>query len=153
MKLPIDMNVLFREVDPFNCWVWIRFCEVPNDAEKSYLDGVFDSWYVLGRLGSFNSENLQSHEEGSELSWMSYDNEILNSSLPSLMHNLGQMEYQNIWARCWVDFGTSDAISIDVLINALNQVSNDYVKIQDLIIGGENEDWVVEEHPDLIFKN
>ena len=147
------MNVLFREVDPFNCWIWIRFFEAPTEPEKNYIDGVFDSWYVLGRLGSFNSENLQSNDQGTDLSWMMYDNELLNTSYPSLMHNLGQMEYHNNWARCWVDFGTSDAVSIDILVNALNQLSNDYVKIEELIIGGENEDWVVEDHPDLIFKN
>tara|TARA_B100000073_G_scaffold341087_1_gene341884 strand:- start:698 stop:1141 length:444 start_codon:yes stop_codon:yes gene_type:complete len=147
------MKVVFREIDPFNCWIWIKFFEVPTQAEKNYLDGVFDSWYVLGRLGGFNSENLQSHEEGAELSWISYDNEHSNSVLPSLMHNLGEMEYQNLWSRCWIDFGTSDSVSIDILINVLNQVSNDYVKIDELVFGGENQDWLVEDHPDLIFKN
>jgi len=147
------MNVLFREVDPFNCWIWIKFFEIPNQSEKNYIDLVFESWYVLGKLGGFNSENLQSHEVGAELSWMSYDNELKSSSLPSLMHNLGEMEYNNLWSRCWVDFGTSDPLSIDVLINTLRQVSTDYLKIDELIIGGENCDWVVEDHPDLIFKN
>jgi len=118
------MNIIFREVDPFNCWIWIRFSESPTQDEKNYLDGVFDSWYVLGRLGGFNSENLQTHEEGSDLSWMSYDNEQKNASLPALMHNLGIMEYQNLWGRCWVDFGTSDSISIDILINSLIFFSN-----------------------------
>ena len=131
----------------------MRFSEVPSQSEKSYLDGVFDSWYVLGKLGGFNSENLQSHEGGSELSWMSYDNELSRSSIPSLMHNLGELEYQNLWSRCWVDFGTSDALSLDILINALIQVSNDYVKIDSIVIGGENEDWVIEDHPDLVFRN
>ena len=147
------MNIIFREVDPFNCWIWIRFIEPPTQDEKNYLDGVFDSWYVLGRLGGFNSENLQTHEEGSDLSWMSYDNEQKNASLPALMHNLGIMEYQNLWGRCWVDFGTSDSISIDILINSLNEISNNYVKIEELIIGGENNDWAIEEHEDLVFKD
>ena len=48
------MNISFREVDPFNCWIWIKFLEVPSQSEKNYLDGLFDSWYVLGRLGGFN---------------------------------------------------------------------------------------------------
>ena len=108
---------------------------------------------MLGRLGGFNSENLQTHEEGSDLSWMSYDNDQKNSSLPALMHNLGIMEYQNLWARCWVDFGTSDSLSIDILINSLNEISNNYVKIEELIIGGENNDWAIEEHEDLVFKD
>ena len=147
------MNIKFREVDPFNCWIWIKFFEIPTEAEKNYLDGVFDSWYVLGRLGGFNSENLQTHEEGSDLSWMSYDNDQKESALPALMHNLGVMEYQNLWSRSWVDFGTSDSLSIDILINALNEISNNYVKIDELIIGGENSDWSIEEHEDLVFKN
>ena len=90
------MNVLFREVDPFNCWIWIKFFEIPDQSEKNYLDGVFDSWYVLGRLGGFNSENLQSHQEGSELSWMNYDNNLSNASIPSLMHNLGPVSYTHL---------------------------------------------------------
>ena len=147
------MKVSFREVDPFNCWIWMKFNEVPTQAEKNYLDGVFDSWYVLGRLGGFNSENLQSHEQGSDLSWMTYDDELSNSSLPSLMHNLGEMEYQDLWSRCWIDFGTSDSLSLDILINTLIQISNDYVKIDEIVVGGENSDWSVEDHPDLIFKN
>ena len=76
------MNIVFREVDPFNCWIWIRFTESPTQDEKNYLDGVFDSWYVLGRLGGFNSENLQTHEEGSDLSWMSYDCLLYTSPSP-----------------------------------------------------------------------
>ena len=137
----------------FNCWIWFRFLEVPSQGERNYVDGVFDSWYVLGRLGGFNSENLQIHQEGSDLSWMSYDNEQKNECLPALMHNLGVMEYQNLWARCWVDFGTSDSISIDILINSLNEISNNYVKIDELTIGGANNDWAIEEHEDLIFKD
>jgi len=78
---------------------------------------------------------------------------LFKSAMPSLMHNLGQLEYQNSWSRCWVDFGTADPLSIDILINALHQVSIDYVKIAELIIGGENSDWSVEDHPDSIFNN
>ena len=35
------------------------------------------------------------------------------------MHNVGELEYNGDWARCWVDLGTCDAISIDILINTL----------------------------------
>ena len=44
------------------------------------------------------------------------------------MHNLGQLEYQNEWGRCWVDLGTSDALAIDVLINTLSQVDVPHIK-------------------------
>ena len=147
------MQVHFREVDPFNCWIWLRFHNVPSKAEKDYVDGVLDSWYVIGRLGGFNGGNLQSQEEGSDLSWMSYDNEEATNILPSLMHNVGQMEYQADWGRCWVDLGTCDALAIDVLINCLNQVHADFVQIEELCIGGVNDDWSVDDHPDAIFSS
>ena len=69
------MDVRFREVDPFNCWVWLRFADVPSQGERNYVDGIFDSWYVIGRLGGFNAENLQVHDEGADMSWMGYNNE------------------------------------------------------------------------------
>ncbi len=145
------MKVRFREVDPFNCWIWLRFHNAPSKVEKDYVDGVFDSWYVIGRLGGFNASNLQSQEEGSNLSWMSYDNDEIASVLPALMHNIGHLEYQNEWARCWVDLGTCDALALDILINALQQTNVDFVQIEELCIGGINEDWIVEDHPDAIF--
>ena len=145
------MQVRFREIDPFNSWIWIRFSNVLGEGEKNYIDGVFDSWYVIGRLGGFNAQNLQVQEQGAELSWMSYDNEEAEMSLPALMHNVGQLEYQGLWARCWVDLGTSDPLAIDVLINSLRQIHKDVVEIQEVLIGGVNEDWQVEDHPDAIF--
>lgn len=145
------MEIQFREFDPFNCWIWLRFFEIPDQAEKNYLDGIFDSWYVIGRLGGFNSENLQAQQEGNQLSWMNYDNQMASDTLPALMHNLGQIEYNDKWARCWIDFGTCDSLSIDVLINSLKQIDNDFVRIESLLIGGVNEEWPVEEHPDSVF--
>ena len=38
------MHVRFREVDPFNCWLWLRFSEIPSQGERNYVDGIFDSW-------------------------------------------------------------------------------------------------------------
>lgn len=145
------MKVRFREIDPFNCWIWLRFHNVPSKAERDYVDGVFDSWYVIGRLGGFNAANLQSQEEGADLSWMNYDNEEATNVLPSLMHNVGQLEYEGQWSRCWVDLGTSDSLAIDVLINTLHQIDVDFVKIEELCIGGVNDDWSVNEHPDAVF--
>ncbi len=145
------MEVRFREIDPFNCWIWLRFSDVPSQGDKNYIDGIFDSWYVLGRLGGFNSGNLQAHQADVDLSWMNYRNEDQSNNLPALMHNLGQLEYQNEWARCWVDLGTSDAIALDVLINSLNQVDGDLVNLKELVIGGVNEDWNIDDHADAIF--
>jgi hypothetical protein len=38
-----------------------------------------------------------------------------------------------------------------VLINALRQLNSDVVEIEELRIGGENDDWPVEQHPDSPF--
>ena len=76
------MDVRFREVDPFSCWIWLRFATPPSQGERNYVDGIFDSWYVIGRLGGFNAENLQVHEEGVDLSWMTYDNDEVESAMP-----------------------------------------------------------------------
>jgi hypothetical protein len=50
-----------------------------------------------------------------------------------------------------VDLGTSDGVALDVLINSLNQLNSDVVEIQELLIGGVNDDWPVEQHPDSLF--
>jgi hypothetical protein len=106
---------------------------------------------VIGRLGGFNAENLQVHDEGADMSWMGYNNEEADSVMPALMHNMGQMEYQEEWARCWIDLGTSDGVSLDILINALRQLDADVVQLVEMVVGGVNEDWPVEDHPDSVF--
>ena len=118
---------------------------------SSDLEGVFDSWFVLGKLGGFNAEVLQAHEAGAELSWMAWDAEEAERALPSLMHDMAAFEYQQEWGRCWVDLGTSDALSLDVLINALRQLNRDVVELEELLIGGLNDDWPIEEQPDSVF--
>jgi hypothetical protein len=62
----------------------------------------------------------------------------------SPMHNMGNFEFLGTWGRCWFDLGTSDLIGLDVLINALTQLSKEYVKVKKLIIGGENENWSID---------
>ncbi len=135
------MDVEFREFDPFNVWIWIEFNTVPSEMEKQYVEEVLNSWFFLGKLGGFNAENLQVQDVGLEVSYMEYDDNVAEDSLAALMHNMGEVEYESHWGRCWFDLGTSDAIAIDVLINALRQFSKDYVVLDRLIIGGENEDW------------
>ncbi|MCP9791441.1 DUF3531 family protein [Vulcanococcus limneticus Candia 3F8] len=145
------MEIRFREFDPFNCWIWLRFAAPPGQGERGYVETVFDSWFFLGKLGGFNAENLQVHEEGADVSWMAYEGDGAERALPALMHNMGEMEYQADWGRCWVDLGTSDGVALDVLINSLHQLNSDVVEIQELLIGGVNDDWPVEQHPDSLF--
>ncbi|MCD8488442.1 MAG: DUF3531 family protein [Desertifilum sp.] len=149
------MQVQFREFDPFDLWIWLKFTTVPSELEKQYIEEVFNSWFFLGKLGGFNAENLQVQETGLEVSYMDYDIEVAENSLSALMHNMADFEYQGVWARCWFDLGTSDAIAIDVLINALNQFSKDYVTIERLTIGGENPDWPIPQNrrSEMIVEN
>ncbi|OAB60143.1 hypothetical protein AY600_11165 [Phormidium willei BDU 130791] len=137
------MDVQFREYNPFDVWFWLEFDNSPSPAEQQYVEQVFESWFYLGKLGGFNAENLQVQEEGLDISYMDYNDRPGNSAILALMHNMGEFEYQGNWGRCWFDLGTSDAIALDVLINALRQLSLDYVSIPRLIIGGENEDWTI----------
>jgi len=145
------MYIQFREFNPFNVWIWWKFSLVPSAREKQYVEEVFNSWFYLGKLGAFNAENLQVQETGLEISYMDYDVRGYDKSLLALMHNMGEFEYNGEWARCWFDLGTSDAIALDILINALTQVSDEYVTLECLYIGGENEGWPVEEDEDRAY--
>ncbi|HLO47246.1 MAG TPA: DUF3531 family protein, partial [Kamptonema sp.] len=99
----------------------------------------------LGKLGGFNAENLQVQDVGIDIRHMDYDTDMADNSMMALMHNMGDVEYEGVWARCWLDLGTSDALAIDILINVFQQLSKELVTIEQLIIGGENEDWPVEK--------
>jgi Protein of unknown function (DUF3531) len=138
------MEVIFREFNPFDVWIWIQFETVPSEQEKLYLEQVFESWFCLGKLGGFNAENLQAQEAGLEIGYMNYEGDTASGALMALMHNMGDFEYEGVWGRCWFDLGTSDAIALDILINALQNLSKDYLVIESLVIGGENEDWSTE---------
>lgn len=148
------MKVTFREFDPFDLWIWLEFSTVPSEIEKQYIEEIFNSWYLLGKLGGFNAESLQVQDVGLEVSYMDYDLEAAESCMMALMHNMGEFEYEGVWGRCWFDLGTSDAIALDVLINALIQFSKDFVIIERLIIGGENQDWKVgDRHREKFAEN
>ena len=81
---------------------------------------------------------------------MEYDQSRSQENLMSLMHNMGSFEFLGTWGRCWFDLGTSDLVGLDILLNALTQMSKEYVPVKQIIIGGENEDWAVEEQSSFI---
>ncbi len=137
------MEVKFREFDPFNLWFWLKFETIPSNQEKQFVEELLNSWFLLGKLGGFNAENLQVQDAGWDLSYLEYDTSVADSTMFSLMHNMGEVEYNETWARCWFDLGTSDALGLDVLINALQQFSQEYVTIEKFLVGGENSDWPI----------
>jgi Protein of unknown function (DUF3531) len=137
------MKVEFRECDFFDLWIWLEFQSPPVEMQQQYVEEVFSSWFLLGKLGGFNAENLQVQDSGLDISYMEYDQDSADGSFMALMHNMSEFEYKGNWGRCWFDLGTSDAIALDVLINALEQLNKDYVTIERLIIGGENAGWKI----------
>ncbi len=139
------MQVEFRECDFFDLWIWLEFSTVPSLMEQQYVEEVFNSWFFIGKLGGFNAENLQVQEMGLDISYMDYGTDAADNSMMALMHNMAEIEYQGTWARCWFDLGTTDAIALDILINAFRQFTKDYVTIERIIVGGENEDWPIPE--------
>lgn len=148
------MEVQFREFNPFDLWIWVEFETVPSSTEQQYLEELFNSWFYLGKLGAFNAENLQVQDMGIEISYMDYDTEVASQVMMAPMHNMAEFQYQGTWGRCWFDLGTSDLIAIDILINSLTQLSREYLQIKRLIIGGENEDWQVEnKHQSMFAEN
>ena len=150
------MKIEFREINPFDVWIWLRFSTVPSEREKQFVEELFNSWFYLGKLGAFNAENLQVQDTGLDISYLNYDQDGYQNSLLSLMHNMGEFEYNGDWGRCWLDLGTSDAIAIDILLNALTQLGQEYVTIDEVYIGGENTDWSIEDsesRPSFIYDN
>ncbi len=145
------MEVQFREFNPFDLWIWLEFETNPSPMEQQYVEEVFDSWFYLGKLGGFNAENLQVQDIGIDISYMDYDTTTVETSMMAPMHNMADFQYEGTWGRCWLDLGTSDLIAIDILINALHQLSKEFVQIKQLIIGGENEDWRVDNKNQSIF--
>ncbi len=145
------MEVQFREFNPFDLWIWLEFATVPSPMEKQYVEEVFNSWFFLGKLGGFNAESLQVQDTGIDISYLEYNNEGAENSLMSPMHNMGEFDYLGVWGRCWFDLGTSDLISLDILLNALRQFNKEYVQIRKAIVGGENEDWPVDQKSESLF--
>ena len=145
------MKIEFREFNPFDLWIWLEFKTIPSPMEQQYIEEVFDSWFYLGKLGAFNAENLQVQDQGVDISYMDYEVSPSNSIMMAPMHNMAEFQYRGMWGRCWFDLGTSDLIALDILINALNQLSQEYVTINRLIIGGENQDWKVDNKNQSMF--
>jgi hypothetical protein len=145
------MKVQFREFNPFDLWIWIEFETVPSSMEQQFLEELFNSWFYLGKLGAFNAENLQVQETGIDISYMDYDTEAAEHTMMAPMHNMSDFQYLGTWGRCWFDLGTSDPIAIDLLINALIQLNKDYIQIKRFIIGGQNQDWPVEDKSQSMF--
>ncbi|XVF01696.1 hypothetical protein REPUB_Repub04eG0110800 [Reevesia pubescens] len=130
----LSFKVSFRDFNPLDSYIWFELYGSPSDREVNLIGSVIQSWYVMGRLGAFNSSNLQYDPL--------YDADKGFKVMPSSFHDISDVEFQDNWGRVWVDLGTSDFFSIDVLLNCMTVLSADYLGIQQIIFGGRcMGDW------------
>ncbi|CAN0873407.1 hypothetical protein LINGRAHAP2_LOCUS10365 [Linum grandiflorum] len=161
----LAFKVSFRDFNSIDSYIWFELLGSPSDRDVALLGGVIQSWYVMGRLGCFNSSNLQVwlhflfrlsrrlqginiHPYTWQLGSSSmeydplYDSEKASQAMPSSFHDIGDVEFQDNWGRVWVDLGTCDFFAIDVLLNCLTVLSSEYLGIKQVVFGGRKlGDW------------
>ncbi|KAB1224192.1 hypothetical protein CJ030_MR2G024403 [Morella rubra] len=154
----LAFKVSFRDFNPLDSFIWFELYGSPSDRDVDLIGSVIQSWYVMGRLGAFNSANLQvsvminlsSHSQQGYLLLVNasveynplYDADKGFSVMPSSFHDISDVEFQDNWGRVWVDLGTSDYFAIDVLLNCLTVLSSDYLGIQQIVFGSRcMGDW------------
>lgn len=137
----LAFKVTFRDFNPLDSYIWFEFFGPPSDPDVNLIGNVIQSWYVMGRLGAFNSSNLQMANSSMEYDPL-YDADKGFKVMPSSFHDIGDIEFQENWGRVWVDLGTSDYFAIDVLLNCLTVLSSEYLGIQQVVFGGRRMgDW------------
>lgn len=137
----LAFKVSFRDFNPLDSYIWFEFYGSPSDRDVDLLGSVIQSWYVMGRLGAFNSSNLQMASSSMEYNPL-YDADKGFKVMPSSFHDISNVEFQDNWGRIWVDLGTADFFSIDVLLNCLTVLSSEYLGIQQVVFGGRRMgDW------------
>uniref|UniRef100_A0A2P2KCA0 Uncharacterized protein n=1 Tax=Rhizophora mucronata TaxID=61149 RepID=A0A2P2KCA0_RHIMU len=139
--LATPMKVTFNGFDFSNSYIWFEFYNALLEKDISLICDTIRSWHIIGRLGGCNSMNMQLSQSAMDKR-PSYDASQGANVNPTTFYNIGDLEIQDNLARIWVDIGTSEPLLLDVLVNALTQISSDYVGIKQLVFGGsEFENW------------
>ncbi|CAH1419761.1 unnamed protein product [Lactuca virosa] len=135
------MRVTFNKFDFNNSYIWIEFYHAPMEKDIRMICDTIRSWHIVGRLGGCNSMNMQLSQSITDKR-PSYD-DILGANIePTTFYNISDLEIQDNVARIWVDIGTSEPLLLDILINAMTQISSDHVGIKQMVFGGsEFENW------------
>ncbi|GMP78554.1 hypothetical protein CsSME_00034462 [Camellia sinensis var. sinensis] len=137
----LAFKVSFRDFNPVDSYIWFELYGSPSDRDVDLLGSVIQSWYAMGRLGAFNSSNLQLANAAMVQNPL-YDADKGFKVMPSSFHDISDVEFQDNWGRVWVDLGTSDFFAIDVLLNCLTLLSSEYLGIQQVVFGGRRMgDW------------
>lgn len=137
----LAFKVSFRDFNPVGSYIWFQLYGSPSDRDVDLLGHVIQAWYVMGRLGAYNSFNLQLANASMEYNPL-YDSDKGSKVMPSSFHDISDVEFQDNWGRVWVDLGTTDFFSIDVLLNCLTVLNSEYLGIQQVVFGGRRMgDW------------
>ncbi|ESW18685.1 hypothetical protein PHAVU_006G061200 [Phaseolus vulgaris] len=135
------MKVSFNKFEFSNSYIWFEFYNVPLAKDISLICDTIRSWHIIGRLGGCNALNMQLSQSPLDAR-PSYDYIQGANVEPTTFYNIGNLEVQDNLARIWVDIGTVEPLLLDVLINALTQISSDFVGIKQVMFGGaEFESW------------
>ncbi|GLT32234.1 hypothetical protein SLA2020_069140 [Shorea laevis] len=135
------MKVTFNKFDFSNSYIWFEFYNAPLEKDISLICDTIRSWHIIGRLGGCNAMNMQLSQSPMDKR-PSYDAIQGANVNPTTFYNIGDLEIQDNLARIWVDIGTTEPLILDVLINALTQISSDYIGIKQLVFGGSQfENW------------
>ncbi|KAL2229068.1 uncharacterized protein LOC105161825 [Sesamum indicum] len=132
---PDPMQVKFNKFDFTNSYIWLEFYNAPLEKDVSLICDTIRSWHIVGRLGGCNSMNMQLSQSLLDKR-PTYDAIQGANVTPTTFYNIGDLELQDNLARIWVDIGTSEPLLLDILINALTQISSDYVGIKQVMFGG-----------------
>ncbi|KAL5141390.1 hypothetical protein HKD37_09G024745 [Glycine soja] len=135
------MKVSFNKFDFSNSYIWFEFYNVPLAKDVSLICDTIRAWHIIGRLGGCNAMNMQLSQSPMDAR-PSYDYIQGANVEPTTFYNIGDLELQDNLARIWLDIGTVEPLLLDVLINALTQISSDFVGIKQVMFGGsEFENW------------
>lgn len=137
----IPMEVKFNNFEFSNSYIWFEFYNIPLEKDVTLICNTIRSWHIVGRLGGCNSMNMQLSQSPLDKR-PSYDAIQGANVTPTSFYNIGDLEIQDNIARIWVDIGTGEPLLLDILINALTQISSDYIGIKQVVFGGsEFENW------------
>ncbi|XP_043719843.1 uncharacterized protein LOC122667577 [Telopea speciosissima] len=137
----LPMKVTFNKFNSSNSYIWLELYNSPLPNDISLICDTIRSWHIVGRLGGCNSMNMQLSQSPLDKR-PSYDAIQGANMTPTTFYNIGDFEVQDNLARIWVDIGTSEPLLLDILINALTQISSDYVGIKQVVFGGsEFDNW------------
>nr|GEW31236.1 hypothetical protein [Tanacetum cinerariifolium] len=114
------MQVIFNKFDFNSSFIWIEFYHAPLDKDIKMVCDTIRSWHIY----SWTSWRVQFYEHARA------------NIEPTTFYNISDLEIQDNIARIWVDIGTSEPLLLDILINAMAQISSDHVGIKQMVFGG-----------------